>query len=525
MSTIADKETYKPGDFWHNPKDTITADDTRTNGAGIVNTIDVLQGAVKANDKVTEGIAGAGLALDVLGLLIDPLGVVFAAGIGWLIEHVTPFRVPLDLLMGDPEGITVATEAIGSEKDKVDEWAQDFKNDLDALMDSWSGEAADKFKENTDSLAEGLTALGESLESAKKTMAICGAVIGAVRGIIRDFISSLLSGILTGAIAAVAAMPFTFGASVGIFLGVVVGTVAVALGQIATQIAKLTKALSDAAKAIKDLGKGTRGLGDDASRAADDAPSPGSTNGTDSSTHAGDDTPTPPPANTGGGTGPGTAVTHDGPPATGGATPSTRPPGDGTTPNFSRPLPQPGTAITHDTPPTTGGATPSTRPPGDGTTPNFSRPFGNEHSGDSNGSSTNERSGDSSSEHSSDSEDASWWRDTNTDKTRDLFMDGATKYAREHPEKNISPTDLEDFGSKMDKIIGVMDGGPPALRKMGVPPEIVEKVEDYIKTVTDSTHGGYSFITKSTIDFIRFGAFPAMEAAGVFPDESRGDNA
>src|SRR5207249_5258097 len=58
-----------------------------------------------------------------------------------------------------------------------------------------------------------------------------------------------------------------------------------------------------------------------------------------------------------------------------GATPSTRPPGDGTTPNFSRPLPQPGTAVTHDNPPATGGATPSTRPPGDGTTPNFSRPL------------------------------------------------------------------------------------------------------------------------------------------------------
>jgi hypothetical protein len=72
---------------------------------------------------------------------------------------------------------------------------------------------------------------------------------------------------------------------------------------------------------------------------------------------------------------PGTAVTHDGPPTTGGGTPSTRPPGDGTTPNFSRPLPPPGTAVTHDGPPAPAGGTPSTRPPGDGTTPNFSRPL------------------------------------------------------------------------------------------------------------------------------------------------------
>ncbi|QYN20409.1 WXG100 family type VII secretion target [Amycolatopsis sp. DSM 110486] len=596
MSAIEDKESYKPNDFWHNPKDTITADNTRTNGAGIVNTIDVLQAAVHNNDKVTEGIAGAGLALDVLGLAIDPLGTVFAAGIGWLIEHVTPFRVPLDMLMGDPDGITVATNAIGNEKDKVDGWSQDLKNDLGALMDSWSGDAADKFKENTDGLAEGLTALGNSLESAKKTMSICGAVIGAIRGIIRDFIASVLGGILAGAIAAVAAMPFTFGSSIGIFLGTVVATVAIAMGKIATQIAKLTKQLSSAAKGIKDLGKGTQGLGDDAAKAADDtvptstsgdhdAPASGGGNTradddptynpwADNNTNSSHDVPPPVPPKDSNDVPPPVPPKdgHDTPESSGGGNtradddPTYNPWADNNT-NSSHDVPPPvppkdspntpensgsgngsgnarpdddltynpwadnNTNSSHDvSPPVPPKDSPNTpENSGGGNSPDSSGgsisgrldggPNTPESSGTGGGHDTGNTDGNPGDAQNADSKDKSWLSDKNTEKTRDLFMDGARKYADEHPEKNITSQQLDDFGSKMDRILKVMDGGPPALEKAGVDPQIVEKVEDTIKTFTDSTHSGTAFITKSTIDFIRFGAFPAMQAAGIFPDE------
>lgn len=80
MSTLDNKESYKPNDFWHNPKDLITSDDTRTNGAGIINTIDTLQAACHNNDRVAEGIAGAGLALDTLGIRSAPCSPPGSAG-------------------------------------------------------------------------------------------------------------------------------------------------------------------------------------------------------------------------------------------------------------------------------------------------------------------------------------------------------------------------------------------------------------------------------------------------------------
>uniref|UniRef100_UPI0024095B59 WXG100 family type VII secretion target n=1 Tax=Saccharomonospora azurea TaxID=40988 RepID=UPI0024095B59 len=283
MSDIEDKETYRRGDLWHDPGDLITADNSRTNGLGIGNTIDVLQGAVADNDKVTMGIAGAGLALDTLGLVLDPLGTVFAAGIGWLIEHVTPFRVPLDLLYGDPEGITVATAALDTEKDQIEQWKRGLEGKLGELMGTWKGEGAEAFRASTQDLADGMDALEDALAAASKNMQICGAVAGGVRGIIRDLIAAVLGGILAGALAAIAAMPFTFGTSIGIFLGTVFGTVAAALAKIATHISDLVSKVSSAAKALKNVGDSAKKLADDVARAVDDVlptPSRGSNGNT-----------------------------------------------------------------------------------------------------------------------------------------------------------------------------------------------------------------------------------------------------
>jgi hypothetical protein len=48
-------------------------------------------------------VAAAGLSL--LGAVMDPVQEVFAAGVGWLMEHVSLLREPLDRLAGDPKAV------------------------------------------------------------------------------------------------------------------------------------------------------------------------------------------------------------------------------------------------------------------------------------------------------------------------------------------------------------------------------------------------------------------------------------
>ncbi|WIX92686.1 hypothetical protein [Amycolatopsis sp. DG1A-15b] len=230
-------------------------DDNRSAGAGFFEAATGLDKAVKENDQVAIGIGAAGMALETIGLVLDPIGSLLTAGIGWLIEHITILRWPLDILMGDPIGIAAASEALTAEKKKLEQWSADHQRALDTLMKDWSGQAADQFKKDMDAVTEQLGSLGGYLDQAGKNMKIAGGIVGAFRGILRDLIAMLLATIIKGALIAAALAPVTFGASIAIFIGTTIGTVATALGKIGAKLAQLAKKLGDLLQALTKMGK------------------------------------------------------------------------------------------------------------------------------------------------------------------------------------------------------------------------------------------------------------------------------
>ncbi|MEV7097835.1 hypothetical protein AB0M80_33795 [Amycolatopsis sp. NPDC051045] len=230
-------------------------EDNRSAGAGFFEAAVGLDKAVEENDQVAIGIGSAGMALETIGLVLDPIGSLLTAGIGWLIEHITILRWPLDILMGDPIGIAAASEALTAEKKKLEQWSADHQQALDTLMKDWSGKAADQFKKDMDAVTEQLSSLGGYLDQAGKNMKIAGGIVGAFRGILRDLIAMLLATIIKGALIAAALAPVTFGASIAIFIGTTIGTVATALGKIGAKLAQLAKKLGDLVQALAKMGK------------------------------------------------------------------------------------------------------------------------------------------------------------------------------------------------------------------------------------------------------------------------------
>ncbi|MEV6832364.1 hypothetical protein [Amycolatopsis sp. NPDC051102] len=229
--------------------------DNASAGAGFFEAAVGLDKAVKDNDKVAIGIGSAGMALETIGLVLDPIGSLLTAGIGWLIEHITILRWPLDILMGDPIGIAAAAEALTAEKKKLEQWSADHQQALDVLLKDWSGQAADQFKKDMDAVTDQLASLGGYLDQAGKNMQIAGGIVGAFRGILRDLIAMLLATIVKGALIAAALAPVTFGASIAIFIGTTIGTVATALGKIGAKLAQLAKKLGDLLQALTKMGK------------------------------------------------------------------------------------------------------------------------------------------------------------------------------------------------------------------------------------------------------------------------------
>ncbi|MGI5238593.1 hypothetical protein [Dactylosporangium sp. CA-139066] len=66
------------------------------------------EGTHRDNADDIDGVAG--LTLDGLAAVSDPIGTVLPYGVAWIIEHVEPLRKALDWLAGDPAQITANAE-------------------------------------------------------------------------------------------------------------------------------------------------------------------------------------------------------------------------------------------------------------------------------------------------------------------------------------------------------------------------------------------------------------------------------
>ena len=63
------------------------------------------QDIVTDHDALASVFDAGGFALDVLGDIGDPLGAVISCAVGWIVNHVSFLREPIDWLAGDPHSI------------------------------------------------------------------------------------------------------------------------------------------------------------------------------------------------------------------------------------------------------------------------------------------------------------------------------------------------------------------------------------------------------------------------------------
>lgn len=275
--------------------------------------------------SVELGINVISAVLDTVAFAMDPLAKLIAAGLGWLIEHVSFLKWPLDQVAGNPSEVTKVANELHKIGESLRNTGTSLDDTLKATITQWQGKGYDSFLKSINDRKGWIDANAKAADVAGYMVETTGALIAAVRSLLRDIITTILGDIISTMLIALALAIPTFGASIAVGVTKCVATVSV---QVAAMMAKLAKVVSYAGRTLARL----TGL----SKLVKGKP------GSSGAGHEMTNLPRP---------------------------------GGNTVPNFSRPLPpKPGTAITHDTP-GTGGATPSTRPPGDGTTPNFSRPL------------------------------------------------------------------------------------------------------------------------------------------------------
>ncbi|SDG04329.1 hypothetical protein SAMN05216553_10541 [Lentzea fradiae] len=170
-----------------------TGDDApATEGAGLFH--DVREAVTGfADGNWAEGLLNlASAAGDVGKMLTDPLAYLVSAGFGWMFEHVSFLREPLDWLTGDQQTLDGMAQTWSSVSSYLDEISTDLKNAVDKDAGQWAGQDSARYREFGADRADTYGAVGTAARGMSILITICKTILKVVRDIVRDLITEAI---------------------------------------------------------------------------------------------------------------------------------------------------------------------------------------------------------------------------------------------------------------------------------------------------------------------------------------------
>jgi hypothetical protein len=171
-------------------------------GAGIFESAFGLVEGVRGGDWLGAGGNAVATGLSAIGAIMDPLQAVFAAGVGWLMEHVSFLREPLDKLAGDPKAIEGHAATWSNIEQRIYDATDYFVDEVNRGTADWASQAREAYRRRARSHAESIQAMGAIADFMSKASTIVGAMVGIVRNTIRDIVAEVVGACISKAIQA-----------------------------------------------------------------------------------------------------------------------------------------------------------------------------------------------------------------------------------------------------------------------------------------------------------------------------------
>jgi uncharacterized protein YukE len=170
--------------------------------------------AMDKGDVLGSAMGVANVAMDVIGIVGDPMGAITSAGVGWVLNAVSFLREPFDILKGDPSAITGSSQSWLSAAKSLTATAEKYRAAATTQTRSWTGTASDGYRAASNSQADGLEALAKASQSVSSAITQAGKAVAEGRKIVMDLISEAVSKIIQICIEALSSSWLSFGASI-----------------------------------------------------------------------------------------------------------------------------------------------------------------------------------------------------------------------------------------------------------------------------------------------------------------------
>ena len=218
------------------------------------------------NDPWDYTIDGVSTALDAIGMAFDPFGAIASAGVGWLLQHVSFLREPLDKLTGDADAINATSKTWSNIAERLNQEAKDYASAVRST-EHWTGQAAADYRRAAEDLRAVLEATAQHALHASEGIMAAGILVGTERSIIYDAISTFIGRVVVEALVALASSWFTFGASIAAFVAAVNIDAAIQGERIALRVGALMKRMGRFGEQFDGMGARARTLAQDLDRA------------------------------------------------------------------------------------------------------------------------------------------------------------------------------------------------------------------------------------------------------------------
>jgi uncharacterized protein YukE len=212
---------------------------TMSTGFGLIEDIETLIHGVRSGNWVEREIGRFAVSMDVLGLVLDPLGNLASWGVSWLIEHVRPLREALDWLAGDPAQIGAHAQTWRNVAASLEANASGLGESASRLSAAWTGSAASAYRSKADQHVLVVRGLSRGASGVSTVVEVAGMLVATVRALVRDLVAQFVATLLIR-LPQWLAME---GVTLGLATPVVVAQVANLVRQCVSHIAKLIRAL------------------------------------------------------------------------------------------------------------------------------------------------------------------------------------------------------------------------------------------------------------------------------------------
>ncbi|WP_233405111.1 hypothetical protein, partial [Actinotalea solisilvae] len=214
-------------------------------GTMLVESLYDLSRAIESEDWVAAGLAGLSTVLDTAAAVMDPLGQLIAAGLGWLMEHVEPLKGWLDDLTGDAGAVLGFAGTWDNIATQMGSAAGDLDHLVAADLEGMRGQGVEAYARYASDVAEHLRGIGGSSTAVASSLRTCSTIVQVVHDLVRDAIAELVGAAISWA----AQIVFT----VGLGTPWVVSQVATRVSSLAARVGSKVTGVITSARALGDL--------------------------------------------------------------------------------------------------------------------------------------------------------------------------------------------------------------------------------------------------------------------------------